>query len=298
MNRFLFFFFVLCVPSVLAIDCNSVIHADYCKQIQNSGLSVDEKAYLLGNIMSDKHTTPDHAMVSAWNTNIPTDIKPEGVLTADKGVIKNAWVKVLAVAPSVLLNKSLVIDSSGVIRTNFKHEIVIPTGVESGDCQTYRSVQEHTDVINLYGNDVLLGEGHDVLFQSLSGDVLLKAVETISDISTLSGLTKLEGLSLDNSQISDISVLKDLTKLTWLLLDGNQISDISALKWLTSLQSLYIQNNKISDLSPLKGLTSLNNMVIKSNPFLYNSVNCDAMKTLKKSKETISISGFDFAQCI
>ena len=180
MNKFLFFFFVLCVPSGLAIDCNSVLHADYCKQIQSSGLSVDEKAYLLGNIMSDKHTTPDHAMVSAWNTNIPTDIKPEGVVTTDKGVIRNAWVKVLAVAPSVLLNKSLVINSSGSVRTNFKHDVVIPTGVESGDCQTYRTMQEHTDVMNLYGNDKFLGEGHNVAFQGLTGDVVLKAVETIS----------------------------------------------------------------------------------------------------------------------
>lgn len=179
MNKFIFFFFVLCVPSVIAVDCNYFTHKDYCVQIQNSNISNSEKEYLLGNIMSDNHNTPDHALVNAWNKNIPTDIKPEGVLTADKGVIRNAWVKMLAVTPSVLLNGTLLIDTNGKVLTGFKHEVVIPTSVDSGDCKTYRMLQSNTEVLRVYANNMLQGNGHSVSYTA-SGNVTFKAVYDIA----------------------------------------------------------------------------------------------------------------------
>ena len=76
----------------------------------------------------------------------------------------------------------------------------------------------------------------------------------ISDISPLSGLTKLAFLDLSHNQISDIQPLAGLTGLGGLKLANNQIVDISPLAGLVNLNLLNIANNQITDFSPLAGL--------------------------------------------
>ena len=88
----------------------------------------------------------------------------------------------------------------------------------------------------------------------------------ITDISALSELTGLEGLSLYNNKISDISALSGLVGLKTLLLYNNQISDISALGELTNLEGLSLYNNQISDISALSGLVGLERLWLAGNP--------------------------------
>ena len=78
----------------------------------------------------------------------------------------------------------------------------------------------------------------------------------ISDISPLSGLTKVEWLHLENNQISDISPLSGMTDFFSLDLRNNQISDISPLSGMTDVFRLYLSNNQISDISPLADFTT------------------------------------------
>jgi len=115
---------------------------------------------------------------------------------------------------------------------------------------------------------------------------------SISNISALSGLTKLTHLDLRGHSISDISALSGLTKLTHLYLGdvaldhtrysgttlgqtvrfsnqtvycssllgytlSNSISNISALSGLTNLTVLDLTGNVVSDLSPLASNTGL-----------------------------------------
>ena len=80
---------------------------------------------------------------------------------------------------------------------------------------------------------------------------------SVSDISSLSGLTKLTHLDLADNGISDISSLSGLTNLTHLDLVDNNVSDISSLSGLTNLTHLDLWNNNVSDLSPLVSNTGL-----------------------------------------
>ena len=89
---------------------------------------------------------------------------------------------------------------------------------------------------------------------------------SVSDLSPLTGLTKLTGLTLNNNNISDISVLSGLTNLTSLNLSHNSVSDISAVAGLAKLTGLTLNNN-ISDISVLSGLTNLTSLNLS-----YNSV--------------------------
>ena len=88
---------------------------------------------------------------------------------------------------------------------------------------------------------------------------------SVSDLSPLTGLTKLRSLYLQDSNISDISAVAGLTNLTELYLWNNSISDISAVAGLTNLTELYLWNNSISDISAVAGLTNLTSLWLQEN---------------------------------
>jgi len=79
----------------------------------------------------------------------------------------------------------------------------------------------------------------------------------ISDISPLSSLTNLQHLGLENNLISNISPLKNLVNLMELRLSDNKITDIGPLTGLKKLTALSIDNNQISDITPLADLTQI-----------------------------------------
>ena len=141
---------------------------------------------------------------------------------------------------------------------------------------TYLDLTGHniTDISALSGltnlTQLYLGDAVDVhrggsymqfLYQTVnteSCDYLPNPVaNSVSDISALSGLTKLTHLDLADNGVSDISALSGLTKLTHLDLPDNNVSDISALSGLTNLTWLDLQRNNVSDISALSGLTNL-----------------------------------------
>ena len=73
----------------------------------------------------------------------------------------------------------------------------------------------------------------------------------ISNLSPLSGLTRLEELDLVDNSIADISPLSRLNSLIVLWLDSNSIADISPLSGLNNLIALGLWNNSITDISAL-----------------------------------------------
>ena len=88
----------------------------------------------------------------------------------------------------------------------------------------------------------------------------------ISDLTPLAGLTSLKELYVHNNNISDISPLAGLTGLTRIALEYNNISDISPLANLTNLKWLAIDNNNISDFSPLDGFRENIKLIWHGNP--------------------------------
>ena len=82
---------------------------------------------------------------------------------------------------------------------------------------------------------------------------LLLGLNSITDLTPLSGMTQLEKLALDQNYIlSDISPLANLTNLTELNIHSNNISDISALNNLIKIKMLNLIGNPIQDMSPLR----------------------------------------------
>jgi hypothetical protein len=143
----------------------------------------------------------------------------------------------------------------------------------------------------------------------LSGLTKLKTLylfyNKISKISALSGLVNLSTLYISNNQISDLSPLSGLTKLKTLYLYSNKISKISALSGLVNLSYLHMGSNQISDISPLSTLSKLTYLYLKNNLIsdiaplktltqkyrLYISGNC--IKSISMLPSTTTVIGFD-----
>lgn len=81
----------------------------------------------------------------------------------------------------------------------------------------------------------------------LQAEVFL-ALEEVSDVAPVGGLTTLNFLGLSENQIVDVSPLSSLTNLHSLDLNGNKIIDIAPLSSLTRLSTLSLYENQIVDI--------------------------------------------------
>ena len=97
---------------------------------------------------------------------------------------------------------------------------------------------------------------------------------SLADLTSLAGMTKLEKLDLDRASITNLSGLEGLTNLKTLDLTRNSVTDISALAGLTSLTELYLGGNTITDVSPLSELTNLTILYLWGNPIEDTSPLC------------------------
>jgi hypothetical protein len=79
----------------------------------------------------------------------------------------------------------------------------------------------------------------------------------ITDLTPLSGLTKLRALIVSMNKIEDISPLMSLTNLECLEIYQNPITDISPVTALPKLRYLNCSSTLFSDITPLLGLKNL-----------------------------------------
>ena len=89
------------------------------------------------------------------------------------------------------------------------------------------------------------------------GDIRYSA-SSISDLTPLKDLKKLEFLRLSHNNIEDVTPLKDLTNLKHLYISHNRIADVSSLGKLRDLVDFDISINYIADASVAKNYSKLN----------------------------------------
>jgi Leucine-rich repeat (LRR) protein len=88
----------------------------------------------------------------------------------------------------------------------------------------------------------------------------------LNDLAPLSGLSALQSLSLNGTQVSDLSPLSGLSALQSLSLNGTQVRDVSPLSGLSTLQRLSLKSTQVIDVSPLSGLSALQDLDLKGTP--------------------------------
>src|SRR3989338_1635967 len=159
---FFILFFIAVIPVAIADKCEVTSHKEICSEIINAGLSDLEEDYLISDIISNSKFYPDFQLVNNWNKQSPLNTPPDGIQKYSKGFIDDAWVKILAVMPSVLLNNTLLINNSGELLIGSDYIVNIPSYTEAGDCKTIRVLEQNSDQVNIYFNQIYEGTGKDI----------------------------------------------------------------------------------------------------------------------------------------
>lgn len=105
---------------------------------------------------------------------------------------------------------------------------------------------------------------------------------SVTDLTPLAALSKLESLELSYSSINDLTPLVGLTNLKTLKLQRSQIASISTIKDLKQLTDLDLEESLIEDFSYIKDLTNLTSLNLTSNDLKNKFDFLNTLTNLKK----------------
>lgn len=156
---FILLAFALVLPSAIAFECNSLSGGDFqvCDTIQKTNLSSYEKDLLMADIFNKNKTIPNFDFVYVWNTNLQIPNSPDGK-TYSSGTIKSAWIKVIALMPSIIEENILYSTKTGKLRTEYNYQYVLPSGTEYKDCKTEYSLTSNNANLAIYLNEAKIGD--------------------------------------------------------------------------------------------------------------------------------------------
>jgi len=155
----------------VALDCSKVNpeNTDECNYILDSELTQEEKEMLILNLIYFSNK-PDFSFVNNWNNNLV--LNKEGI---NSGIIKNAWVKIKDINPSLIEDFNLFTNGSGNILSDFNYNIELPSRTQPNDCRTdYRLTSDNTQ-LSIFINDNLTGNDKLVSFNNINQDSIYKA---------------------------------------------------------------------------------------------------------------------------
>jgi len=147
------------LPVAFALPCSKLDGKDLeiCNEILESDAEEQEKQQLIADLTYKDVDLANHSLVYDWNTDISFSSAPNGVETKSSGYIYDAWLKIIAIMPSVLLDGKLLSSGNGKIQSAYNYRVQIPSGTESGDCFTRHSLISNDAWLNVYLNDKNLG---------------------------------------------------------------------------------------------------------------------------------------------
>ncbi len=222
-------------------------------------------------------------------TAIPQTVEPTAIPQTVEPTAIPQTVKPTAIPQTV----KPTLPSVNIPDATLRAEVGIQLGITSGD-PIYKDDMATLEGLQLSSAaSSLEGLQHAVNLEKL---LLSNARGQVSDLSPLSGLDKLEYLSLPNQNIQDITALSDLTELTDLYLNGNNITDLSPLTSLNKLNMLDLRYNKITEISPLvtnSGLNQNDTIDLRDNLLTLSAINTDIAE-LESRGVTVSFDDFLF----
>ncbi len=164
---------LLVLPPVFAFECSSALNENraICFQINNMNLTESEKESLMTLVLYPDRDIPNHEFVEIWNKQISMTTAPDWVITRREGVIRNAWLEIISIMPSVIESGILYCDRSGEIKSAFDYDIILPTGTQSGDCKTRYSLYRDRTYLEVFQNGQKIGSNELVQFSAQSEQI-------------------------------------------------------------------------------------------------------------------------------
>lgn len=182
-------FLIVQTPLVFSIECSGFSEDAYntCIDIKNSGISEEEKALLVSNLGYDDIYYPDHDYVYQHSINLDIDDAPSGVEKQSGTYVRDAWMDLIAVMPSVLYNGSIYVPDNAEVISAFDYSYQIPSNYYSsgyprtsgGDCKRTHSIVKNTAENKVYVNNAYQGSG-ELVDLDIDSDSEIKIVYSIN----------------------------------------------------------------------------------------------------------------------
>ena len=150
---------LLSFPMALGFNCNALSQQDraICDEIYHSTVEDSLKESLIASVAYQDHNYPNHTYVYDWNKRIIFDKAPESVITQSSGNIQDAWLRIIGIMPSVILDKRLLSPGNGKIMSAYNYRVEMPSGTNGGDCRTEYRQRTNNPNLKIFLNGQQIG---------------------------------------------------------------------------------------------------------------------------------------------
>ena len=156
------------------------------------------------------------------------------------------------------------------------------------------------NLVDLREFDISWGETGVTDISPLSGLTKLEWLniegQPVSDFSPLTSLMQINYLQIGHSRLSDLSQLGDKPSLTYLQINDSLVREIADLTFAPKLETLYAWNLQLKALPSLEGLSGLRNLYLDNNQLtqieLPPKADFDHLR-LRHNRDLIQITGLD-----
>ena len=147
-----------------------------CDEFKELNITIDEQKKLFSSLLEIKNNMNMHNFIYDWNTNLVFDEIPYTVLPMNYKTIRDAWLALTCVMPSVLYSNKLYNNYSGDVQANYDYTLTLPPTYfngawdlctnspptssnegEAGDCRTEYPENWDISFLNVYLNNNWIG---------------------------------------------------------------------------------------------------------------------------------------------
>lgn len=170
------FFSFFLLPSSIAFDCNSIENTAECNELK----SINES--LIANFIYTSSFFADHKTIQDYNSQIITNQPTYNKQSS--GSIKDAWVEIFSINPSVKLNDIIYVPNNIKVRTDYGYSINIPETYYNSNkkdgqvCERIYYLDSQSASLNIYANSQYKSNSK-ISNIFLTSDADIKAVLTI-----------------------------------------------------------------------------------------------------------------------
>ena len=181
MKALLFLFLLVLTIDVSALDtltfenCENLGIED-CEGFRELDITIDEQKELFSSLLEIRDNENIHDFIFDWNTNLVFNEIPYTVTPENHKTIRDAWLILSSIMPSVLYSGTLYNNYSGFAQTNYDYELTRPATYfngawsrctnnpptspndgESGDCRTEYPENWDESYLDVYLNNKWIG---------------------------------------------------------------------------------------------------------------------------------------------
>lgn len=166
MSRKIFVFFFL-LPFfacfTFAFDCNRFFGLDYDNCVSLNVVDED----LIANLIYSDSTFPNHEFIRDYNANISVVDPPFDTSLSDMGVIRDGWVEILSISPSVWFENVTYVPRITSYRVESGYNIVLPEDyydnnqVDGQACQVLYNTNSDVSSIIWFVDGSIIGFGNN-----------------------------------------------------------------------------------------------------------------------------------------